>query len=215
MKSVPQKWKALAAVIALVSLILGWYWTLRPGIFVGDDFYYRVNSEKLARSASDYIVKTGENSYDIRYRQEEKSVQVTSNGSFYSFAFSDGKTVEGNWNGVFLDDGSDFPFEITVSDNGVPAVFSHQAHAITLIHWQEKEFTTISVWYILLLGLLFYVIGVVTIWFPEEMYFLFSRWQYRNAELSDAGKMAEQFGGIMLCGLGILTMTGLFFKFFN
>jgi len=47
-----------------------------------------------------------------------------------------------------------------------------------------------------LVGALIYVIGAVTFLFPEKMYFLGSRWRYKNAELSDDGNSATVRTGV-------------------
>ena len=35
-----------AVLIAVVSLLAGWYFTLRLGVYVGDEFYYKVSDRK-------------------------------------------------------------------------------------------------------------------------------------------------------------------------
>ena len=42
---------------------------------------------------------------------------------------------------------------------------------------------------------LLYWMGLAAILWPEETHFLFSRWAYRNAELSDAGIAMQRLGG--------------------
>lgn len=32
-----------AAVLAVIFLLAGWYFTLRKGVYLGDDFYYKVS----------------------------------------------------------------------------------------------------------------------------------------------------------------------------
>lgn len=213
LKKIALKWKVIAVVVAVASVLCGWYFTLRVGMFVGDTFYYRISGGRLARNSHEYILKTGEDTYFLVSDFGEKSVEVTQNGNDYLFTFSDGENVSGTWNGVFLDDGSDFPFEITVSVNNEPVKISNRTYATAIVHWREGEVELIGSWILLAAGLVIYLLGLASMWFPEEMHFLFSRWQYANAELSAEGKLAEQFGGLVLCGLGVAVMSGIFLLF--
>lgn len=184
LKAVSVKWKAFAAVLAVLSLIVGWYFTLRPGLFIGDDFYYQVGGGKLAHSSSRYVQLVGEDTYLLVDGGQEKTVEVTQEWNDYTFVFSDGETISGKWNGWFLEDGSEFPFEVVVTTDDSCLPISDRTYAYALIQLTEGQLETISQWYMLLVGLLFYAAGVASIWLPDEMHFLFGRWQYKNAELS-------------------------------
>ena len=64
----------------------------------------------------------------------------------------------------------------------------------------------------IILAIVVYVIGALTFLYPEKMFFLGSRWQFKNPELSEDGKMMEQFGGVVLMIVGFviaLNISGL------
>ena len=44
-----------AVLIAVFSLLTGWYFTLRKGVYVGDDFYNKVSDMKYHKNESNYI----------------------------------------------------------------------------------------------------------------------------------------------------------------
>ena len=62
--------------------------------------------------------------------------------------------------------------------------------------------------YIAFLGVLVYVLGIVTILNPDGVHFFLSRWKYNNPELSEPGRLLEQIGGGFIVVIGIGIMTG-------
>ena len=52
-----------------------------------------------------------------------------------------------------------------------------------------------------------YLAGAALFLWPERIAFFGSRWMYRSEpELSDAGLMWEQFGGLLLMGAAVVTL---------
>ena len=74
-----------------------------------------------------------------------------------------------------------------------------------IVFGEEEQ---ISRWYVNLLGLIFYVLGILFILFPEKSAFYGTRWRYRRSpELSEEGIASMRIAGAfaMLIGIGFLS----------
>jgi hypothetical protein len=71
------------------------------------------------------------------------------------------------------------------------------------------KYETISAWYLQLLGVILYVLGIVVVLYPNKTHFLFSRWRYQSPELSEMGRIVEQIGGVVISVIGVVVMSGL------
>ncbi|MDO4340203.1 MAG: hypothetical protein Q4C91_19295 [Eubacteriales bacterium] len=201
-------------LIAVVSLAVGGYFTLRKGIYAGESFFYRISDARYEQNKSNYIERTTGSGFKIVADGEEKTVSVYENANLLVFSFSDGTSLEGSWDGEYLTDSQGFPVgwdEIQFSVNGEPieAGISNAAYcqALCKIYFGKEE--TISVWYFSVIGILVYILGVVSILHPDEAHFFLSRWKYHNPELSETGRLMEQIGGVALCVLGVSIMSGI------
>ncbi|MCI9490952.1 MAG: hypothetical protein HFG97_13340 [Dorea sp.] len=198
--------------VAAVSLFSGWYFTLRKGIYIADTFYYKINQEKYAHSRSDYIEVLSKHSYKIVSKSGERTVSLTSKENVLSFSFSDGTSVTGLWNGEFLTDSDGLPLEyeniqITVNNAPVPVSDTAYCQALCRIHFGDYE--TVSAWHIQIFGILIYIWGLVSILYPDNVYFFLQRWRFRDPELSETGRLLEQAGGAVLTIMGIAIMSGI------
>ena len=92
-------------LVAIVCLGIGWYFTLRSGVYVGDYFYYKVSETRYQRNRSNYLEFVSGDEVRIGLDEGEMSVSIEENGDdSFAFAFSDGRSVRGNWNGEDLVD---------------------------------------------------------------------------------------------------------------
>ncbi len=66
-----------------------------------------------------------------------------------------------------------------------------------------------SVWF-MLLGTVLYGFGIFALKNPEGSHFFLNRWRYRDAELSEEGKAAEQIGGAVFLIFGAVLVSGVF-----
>lgn len=199
-------------LIAIISLAAGWYFTLRKGIYVGENFFYRLRDTRYEQNKSNYIELLSDGDFKIVSDTEEKNVSLHSKADVLEFSFADGTSLKGVWDGETLTDSEGFPIgwdEIQVSINGEPAEVSNATYCQSLcrIYFGKEE--TISVWYMQGLGLLVYILGIVSILYPDEAHFFLSRWRYHNPELSETGRLMEQIGGVMLSVLGVSIMSGV------
>ena len=46
---------AFLIIIAIFAAVIGGYFTLRKGIYIGDDFYYKVSADKFVHNTSNYV----------------------------------------------------------------------------------------------------------------------------------------------------------------
>lgn len=81
------------------------------------------------------------------------------------------------------------------------------SYALCRIIYDNKE--TISTWYMNILGLFLYILGIICAIYPEECYFFLKKWQFKNGELSDLGRLWQQVGGGIIAAMGIFIMSGM------
>lgn len=198
--------------VAAVSLFSGWYFTLRKGVYIADTFYYKINKEKYAHSRSDYIEVLPDHSYQIVSRSGKRTVSLTSEENVLNFSFSDGASVTGLWDGEFLTDSDGIPLEfenLQITVNNAPVHVSDTAYCQALCRIYFRDYETVSAWYIQILGSLIYIWGIVSILYPDNVYFFLQRWRFKDPQLSETGRLLEQAGGAVLTILGISIMSGI------
>lgn len=199
-------------LVAIVCLGIGWYFTLRSGVYVGDYFYYKVSETRYQRNRSNYLEFVSGDEVRIGLDEGEMSVSIEENGDdSFAFAFSNGRSVRGNWNGEDLVDSDGLligwsDVRIVTDDQSYVPGEAAICQAICDVRFGNED--TISRPYIAFLGVLVYVLGIVTILNPDGVHFFLSRWKYNNPELSEPGRLLEQIGGGFIVVIGIGIMTG-------
>lgn len=213
-----------AAALAVIALLTGWYFAFRKGVEIGDSFFYKVSDTMYRHDKANYIEALSDSSFKIVSDDGDKTASIHADDMSVTIDFSHGESLTGFWNGECLQDADGFPlgwdsFSVTAqysdgtSDPEPAAGSISYAEAICRIYFGQE--TARSVWYVPVLGIILYIIGVITVMYPEEMHFLFIRWRYRNPELSDEGILLERISGIALCIAGLAFMSSLFFLFIN
>ncbi len=213
------KKKTVVLIAVLVAFMIPAVWlnTLR-GVWVGDVFFAaRGNrgdvlsysglggSAELERSSQ---VTEGL----IRHRSREYGVRLEWDGERARIEFDDGEAVEGRWIGNELVDAEGLPLwfsqeMITIHVAGEPEPeLSKYSLAVALCSMDRGKHAVFGSLWAVAIGAFFYVLGLLCTLFPEEMYFFGSRWRFYNAELSDAGRTAEVFGGYAAMVGGIVFM---------
>lgn len=205
-----------AVLVAAVSLLSGGYFTLRKGVYAGDEFYYRISDSRYEKNKTNYIERISGNEFKIVSGADEKyvSVRLSDGTDSVTFNFSDGFSVTGFWNGQDFTDSDGLPVgwdEIQVSIGDAPVRLSNTAYCQTLSRIQYGEEETISAWYIQAFGVLIYVLGILSVLYPDTAHFFLSRWRYKDPELSEAGRFLEQAGGLTVSALGAGIMSGAVF----
>lgn len=202
--------KAIKAVIivliAAVAFGYGTYTTLRSGVYVGDDFFYKKSDSRYEKNISNYIEQTSDHEFTIVSHDKKQEVSYEIEKEQITFYFPD-QTISGSWdteqkelydNGVPVLQNGNFEF----SEDGVnitPDMGQERcSYALCRIIYNDQE--TISKWYIL---------GIIWVMYPEECYFFLRKWQYNNGELSAMGRLWQQIGGGILAVFGLFIMSGM------
>ena len=204
-------------IAAILAVAIGGYFTLRKGVYVGDDFYYKVSANKFVHNTSNYVECTKNNTFLLVADGKKQSVSYTMNGNQVAFSFAD-DTISGTWMGdqLIAADGSPVGLdEIQITTGNEKPVISNATYSNALGHILYGNLESISFWGFTVLGVLIYVLGIVQIYYPDKVYFFRRRWQFQNPELSDTGKAVVVIGGVILCIIGIGIMSGLIFYFFK
>lgn len=203
---------AVVIAVAIVSVLVGWYFTLRKGIYVGEKFYYKISENRYERNSSDYIERVTDSDFKIVSDGGSRTVTVKADGDLLNFVFPDGTSLTGVWNGTYLMDLDGLPIgwnQVQILANNEAAEISDTTYcqALCRIYYDCGE--TISEWYINLVGMMIYSLGIVTVLYPHKVHFFLIGWRYNNPKLSDMGRLSEQIGGVVIGVIGILVMTGV------
>lgn len=203
-----------AVLIAVISLLTGGYFTLRKGVYLNNDFFRRVSQTRYEHNRSNYIELTSDGFFQIVSDAGERTGSLLSDDGSLHITFSDGTALTGVWDGEHLTSPGGMPWEwglVTVSVNNEPTEVSDAAYGQALAKLYFGAYESISAWPVSVLGLLIYLYGVMGFLYPNKMHFLFRRWMYDNAELSESGIFLEKAGAALTAIIGVLMMTGAFF----
>lgn len=209
-----------AVLIAVVSLLAGWYFTLRKGIYVGDEFYYKVSDRKYKKNQTNYIERISDNDFALVSDTGEKTVSLKFHNDLATFDFSDGKSYEGYFDEAtetFRDkEGMIIGWDsIQIVGGNEPKRISDRTYCAPLFKIYFDEVETRGIWYFQVLGIILYVLGIITVLYPNEVHFFLISWKYDYPELSESGLLMERIGGIVECLIGIVFMSGLVVLFMN
>lgn len=207
--------------IFVVLAIIGCFRNLRTGIFVGDKFlyerengYYRSGDNEIRMIKGD-----GFTSFQIILHGETRNAGLVWSRSdvlhgmehdYATIKFEDGTVVEGTW----------FADGMLVDEEGLPlywgiAVFTDMQDRVRVSNEELSEVLckldlgmthkngSISA---IICGSFVYLIGVLVYLYPEEMYFLGSRWRYKNAELSYDGILMQMFSAVVMMIIAAVVM---------
>lgn len=204
-------------IAAILAVAIGGYFTLRKGVYIEDDFYYKVSADKFVHNTSNYVERTKNNTFLLVTDGKKQSVSYIMKGDQVTFSFAD-DTISGTWTGdqLFAADGSPVGWdEMQIIAGNEKPVISDETYSNALGHILYGNLESISFWGFTVLGVLIYVLGIVQIYYPDKVYFFMRRWQFQNPKLSDTGRTVVVIGGVILCMVGIGVMSGLIFYFFK
>ena len=208
---------AFLIIIAIFAVVIGGYFTLRKGIYIGVDFYYKVSADKFVHNTSNYVERTKDDTFLLVADGKKQSVSYTMKGDQVTFSFAD-NSISGTWTEgqLFAADGSPVGWDEMqiIAGNEKPAI-SDETYSNALGHVLYGNLESISFWGFTVLGVLIYVLGIVQIYDPDKVYFFMRRWQFQNAELSDEGRTVTILGGVIICIIGIGVMSGLILYLFR
>lgn len=208
----------LLTLVVLLLAIPAAMLNLQQGVFIGDHF--------LPRTDSGYGA--------ITILRQEDATQFTGvvggfswagavrwNGDTASVTFLDGVTVNGRWDGQNLCDLSGVPYAytidaVTISVNNEPVPPSHTYQADVLCRMSMGQTEQRGSLWCVAVGLLLYLIGALSILYPDRMHFFGGRWMYSQAELSEAGRSLQRGAGWFgLIAAAIVMYLPLFYPLIN
>lgn len=173
------------------------------GVYLGDRFFARGQGDVFTCGAdSARMEKTDSGaSFDICLDGQALSSRLTQEDENIRLTFSDGRMVQGVGDGERLYDAQGMPLgwadSVTVTLNGERAPVNVYALSNWLYRMYAGTLERRGEPWLLLLAALLYGLGLLNLLWPEKMFFLFNRWQYSHAELSDEGRLAQQVGGVV------------------
>ena len=224
----PEKKILILAGIFLFMIIVGCVRNFREGIYILDDF--------LVQKSEDYF-KSGKDEIRLIRASDGTTFELTFNGvtkratlvwsksteflnvehDYASVTFDEGVVAEGIWFSDSMLMGLDrMPLSFTMDEkirfsNGKKiSSFEAAKLAEVLCRLDLGDTEKNGDFRLVLMGGLLYVIGALVFLYPDKMHFMGSRWQYKNAELSDDGRLAEQAGGVVMMIVGFVAAINVY-----
>ena len=189
---------ALIIIIFVLSFLYSARRNFRKGIFLDDRFFYLTEN--------------------TLFEGDTQAASLKWDDAHVTISYENGSVIEGDWNGKYITDSDGMPIatdsdEITMSNGETtqPVGFyqnSALSHALCQIS-QNKTVIRHSIW-IILLGVVVYLIVAIEFLYPEKCHFFLRGWRYKNPELSEEGTLIEKISGIIGMVLGLIAVTGLF-----
>ncbi len=191
---------------------------LRRGIDLGDDFFYKKGSGHYAADKDNQIRLSSQGQSEhasIVLNGKAQEAELSWRGNEVKITYGDGTVTEGTWGNDCLLDKEGMP--VMYSGEAVIAVTGDKAKevgkevlsdALCRVSRDAAEIRG-SVWF-MLLGTVLYGFGIFALKNPEGSHFFLNRWRYRDAELSEEGKAAEQIGGAVFLIFGAVLVSGVF-----
>jgi len=205
----------IVLILILAALLIPSIWLNRcEGVTIHDHFLFRRSpGEYRSITGWSIIHDSSENTFTASLGKQTFQATAELDGDFARFTFSDGTVAEGRWDnrfGMVDTDGVPIPVfdsvEIIVGDENLRYYLTPSAIACEFCRIAMNKTEPYGSIGLVLCGIALYVLGAAHFLWPEHMHFLFARWRYRNAELSDDGVAAEKAGAIliMLCAAAIM-----------
>lgn len=193
----------------LVALIIPAAWlNLQTGLYVGEDFLRSTDAgygPLTLQHQADGMQVTGSVdgfSWDAAVQTQDGGMTVT---------LADGNVYAGTWDGEHLCDERGMPYAytsggITIVVNNEPSPPDPILQADTLCRMALGQTEARGSLWCVLVGVIVYGIGMLSIFFPDFMYFLGRRWCFEQPELSDAGRFCQRLGGVVALAGGAVVM---------
>lgn len=198
----------LLCLVLLVLIVPATWLNLQTGLYVGEEFLRCTGAgygSLTLQHQADGVHITGSMdgfSWDATVQMQEGSMSVT---------LADGTVYAGAWDGEHLCDESGMPYAytsggITIVVNNEPAPPNPIFQADTLCRMALGQTEARGSLWCVLVGVIVYGIGMLSIFFPDFMYFLGRRWCFEQPELSDAGRFCQRLGGAVALAGGTVVM---------
>ena len=188
----------LLVAVLLAAFIPAMALNVQRGVPVGETFLPRRSGVLYEKNADYRVALTrgeDETVCEIHLGAQTLSAALRWQGERARVEYDDGTVIEGVWQTVdkWLTDEDGRP---VAWDDGATVVINGD---------------TVSIGRGALVGALLYVVGAAAFLWPEQTYFLGSRWRFNVAELSEDGKLMQKAGGVItMLGSIILMFYPLF-----
>lgn len=212
------KKKIILLAVAFVLLAVPAAWLqLRDGVMLDGRFFTK-KSESLYTSGDDSVsIRPNDDGADISIELDGKQlgVKLTVVNDRYSFAYEDGRTVEGyagRWSDELVDaDGAPIWLEdgivVVVGNQPEPSVLTREYSLSNILyHMVEGICEQRGHVLVIVMAALIYALGIASFFWPEEVHFFGSRWRYANPELSYDGIVVQKISGVACAVVGVVLL---------
>ena len=201
----------IVCVLLIVFLFPAVWLNTQTGVTVQGEFLRRT-SPGVYGTSPDWIITHDEgfSRFEATLAGRRFAASVKADGPRAHFTFDDGSIVEGMWSeglGLIGPDGTPLRFteglSIVVNREEDQYHFTPGAVANVfgvILMGETEKFGHVG---LVLCGMALYLFGADHLLWPEQMHFLFARWRYSQAELSDSGIAAEKLGGMAMMAVSI------------
>lgn len=203
----------LSALLLLLILPAVWL-NARQGVAAGEHFLFREDAQHYRADDRNEIVGTvSENGarFDILLDGQTSSALLVWDGDRARVEFDDGAVVEGDWNGATLVNLSGAPADLLTNPSATASVSADVVRtsllAVALCRIDLGLVSPSGSLWLVILGAIVYVFGILNLFWPRGMHLLRSRLHYNYQELSDeSGRRAQIFSGVIAILSGLLCM---------
>ena len=211
-----RKWLLIGVVVFVALAAAGVYCNARQGVWLDGAFYAQTSEGTFAAGGDRIAIERTENG--ARFTGEVAGAaleaQLTQTDGLVRVEMGE-DVVEGHPANGGLVDSEGLPLAwnqgITVSVGGEEPPTNPYALADALYGMYAGATEPRGEWGMVWIYALLYWMGLTAILWPEETHFLFSRWAYRNAELSDAGIAMQRLdGGVAMVASVVVLFLPLF-----
>ena len=195
-----RKWLLIGVVVFVALAAAGVYCNARQGVWLDGAFYAQTSEGTFAAGDDRIAIERTENGARFTGEVDGAALkaQLTQTDGLVRVEMGE-DVVEGYPANGGLVDSEGLPLAwnqgITVSVGGEEPPTNPYALADALYGMYAGATEPRGEWGMVWIYALLYWMGLAAILWPEETHFLFSRWAYRNAELSDAGIAMQRLGG--------------------
>ena len=195
-----RKWLVIGVAVFVALAVAGVYCNARQGVWLGGAFYAQTSEGTFAAGGDRIAIERAENGarFTGEVAGEALDAQLTQNDGRIRVEMGE-NVVEGypSDGGLVDDEGLPLAWNqgITVSAGDEEPPVHPYVLADALYGMYAGATEPRGEWGMVWIYALLYWMGLAAILWPEETHFLFSRWAYRNAELSDAGIAMQRLGG--------------------
>ena len=193
-------WLVIGVAVFVALAVAGVYCNARQGVWLGGAFYAQTSEGTFAAGGDRIAIERAENGarFTGEVAGEALDAQLTQNDGRIRVEMGE-NVVEGypSDGGLVDDEGLPLAWSqgITVSAGDEEPPVHPYVLADALYGMYAGATEPRGEWGMVWIYALLYWMGLAAILWPEETHFLFSRWAYRNAELSDAGIAMQRLGG--------------------